>query len=101
MRFIFITFFTLSIIYFAGEEINWGQHWFHWNAPLFFEIYNEQYIGDTSETNFHNITSWLDQKPKILLTFFVLAGGILCPFYFIKNKNTNNLKFWIFPKRSD
>ena len=96
--FIFIIIFTLSIIYFAGEEVNWGQHWFHWNAPFFFEIYNDQYIGDTSETNFHNITSWLDQKPRILLTFFVLFGGIICPFYFNKNNNKTSLKFWIFPK---
>ena len=96
--FIFISLFTLSIIYFAGEEINWGQRLFQWKAPLFFEIYNEQYIGDTSETNFHNITSWLDQKPRILLTFFVLVGGILCPFYFNKNKNIKNFKYWILPK---
>ena len=96
--FIFIMLFTISLIYFAGEEINWGQHWFHWNAPLFFEVYNEQYIGDTSETNFHNITSWFDQKPRIILTLFVLVGGILCPFYFNKKININNLKHWIFPK---
>jgi len=96
--FIFIMLFTISLIYFAGEEINWGQHWFHWNAPLFFEVYNEQYIGDTSETNFHNITSWFDQKPRIILTLFVLVGGILCPFYFNKKININNLKHWIFPE---
>ena len=92
-----IILFTLGLIYFAGEEINWGQHWFHWEATKFFESYNDQYIGGTSETNFHNISSWFDQKPRILLTFFVLFGGIFCPFYFIINKNTNNFKYWIFP----
>ena len=92
-----IIFFTLGLIYFAGEEINWGQHWFHWESTKFFEIYNDQYIKNISETNFHNISSWFDQKPKILLIFFVLFGGIFCPFYYSINKNIHNLKYWIFP----
>ena len=32
------------------------------------------------------------------MTFFVLFGGIICPFYFNKNNNKTSLKFWIFPK---
>ena len=41
---LFIIFITLGLIYFAGEEINWGQHWFYWEANKFFETYNDQYI---------------------------------------------------------
>ena len=43
------------------------------------------------------MSSWFDQKPRIILTLFVLVGGIICPFYF-SNNNTNNLKQWILPK---
>ena len=94
---IIIFFYTLGLIYFAGEEISWGQHWFHWEATEFFKTYNDQYIGNTSETNFHNISSWFDQKPRILLTFFVLIGGIICPIFLSNNININSLKFWIYP----
>ena len=94
--FIIYFFFTLGLIYFGGEEINWGQHWFHWEANNFFDKYNDQYINDTSETNFHNISSWFDQKPRILLTIFVLVGGVFCPF-FSKNSNKEKLKYWILP----
>lgn len=88
--------FVLGLIYFAGEEINWGQHWFNWQANDFFERYNDQYIGDTSETNFHNISSWFDQKPRILLTFFVLFGGIYCPLFLSKN-NIGDWKYLAYP----
>ena len=94
---LFIIFITLGLIYFAGEEINWGQHWFYWEANKFFETYNDQYIRDTSETNFHNISSWFDQKPKILLTILILFGGIFCPFYFSVNKNIYSFKYLIIP----
>ena len=67
----FIIFFLIGLIYFTGEEISWGQQWFKWETNIFFKTINDQ-----SETNFHNISSWLDQKPRFLLTFFVISGGI-------------------------
>ena len=30
-------------------------------------------IRDRSETNFHNVSSWLDQKPRFFLTLFVIS----------------------------
>ena len=79
--------FLIGLVYFAGEEISWGQHWFNWETNNFFKNFNDQ-----SETNFHNISSWLDQKPKAILLFFVLFGGILSPL-FSYNKDKNNLTF--------
>ena len=96
MLFFFIFFLVIGLIFFAGEEISWGQNWFGWNTSNFFTNYNDQL-----ETNFHNISSWLDQKPKTILLFFVLFGGILSPL-FSHNKDKNNLtfKYILFPEIS-
>ena len=92
----FFILFLLGLIYFAGEEINWGQQWFLWDSNDFFNKYNDQYIGDTTETNFHNISSWLDQKPRFILTFFVIFGGLYLSF-FNKELKLNNFRTLIYP----
>jgi hypothetical protein len=51
-----------ALIYYLGEEISWGQHFFRWNTNEWFKIYNNQ-----NETNFHNITNLLDQLPRTLV----------------------------------
>jgi len=65
---------TLSCIYFAGEELSWGQHLFGWGTPEYLEAVNDQ-----EETNLHNISSWFDQKPRLILELWVLIGGVLWP----------------------
>jgi len=62
---------TAACIYFAGEEISWGQQLFGWQSP---EIMQE--INDQQETNIHNISSWFDQKPRLLLELWIIIGGI-------------------------
>ncbi|NIM10897.1 MAG: hypothetical protein GTO45_02820, partial [Candidatus Aminicenantes bacterium] len=62
---------TVACIYFAGEEISWGQQLFGWQSP---EIMQE--INDQQETNIHNISSWFDQKPRLLLELWIIIGGI-------------------------
>lgn len=62
---------TLGAIYFAGEEISWGQHLFGWETPDSFVAINDQ-----QETNLHNTSSWLDQKPRLLLEIWVLLLAI-------------------------
>ena len=85
--------FLIGLIYFTGEEISWGQQWFDWETNEFFKKNNDQ-----SETNFHNISSWFDQKPRFLLTYFVIIAGITCPLLNRKNIfNENKLRFWIYP----
>ncbi len=66
---------VLGCIYFAGEELSWGQHLFGWQTPPLLEAINDQ-----EETNVHNISSWFDQKPRLLLELWVLIGGVLYPF---------------------
>ena len=65
---------AVACFYIAGEEASWGQHFFDWSTP---ESWQE--INDQQETNLHNVSSWLDQKPRALLELGVVVGGILIP----------------------
>lgn len=60
--------------YVTGEEVSWGQHFLNWNTPEYWASFNDQ-----NETNFHNTSSWLDQKPRLLLELGVIIGGLLMP----------------------
>lgn len=64
----------LGCLYIAGEEISWGQTYLQWATP---ESWGQ--INDQNETNLHNTSTWLDQKPKILLQIGVLIGGMIIP----------------------
>lgn len=59
---VFLSIKILGLIYFAGEEISWGQHFFHWNTPEFIKEINNQ-----EETNLHNISNLFDQLPRSLV----------------------------------
>lgn len=61
-------------VYVTGEELSWGQHMFEWNTPEYWTKLNDQ-----GETNLHNTSIWLDQKPRLLLEIGVLVGGIIIP----------------------
>ena len=69
-----VVFFCLGCTYIAGEEISWGQHIFYWDTPEYWAEMNDQ-----QETNLHNMSSWLDQKPKLLLLLGVVVGGLIIP----------------------
>lgn len=65
---------TLACIYFAGEEVSWGQHYFGWQSPEMFQALNRQ-----QETNLHNMSSWFDRKPRALVELWVMLGGLAVP----------------------
>ncbi len=65
---------ALSCLYVGGEEISWGQSIFSWATPASWGLVNDQ-----NETNLHNTSAWLDQKPKIILQIGVLVGGLIIP----------------------
>jgi hypothetical protein len=65
---------TLACIYFAGEESSWGQCYFQWDTPGVIKSLNDQ-----GEMNFHNMSSWLDQKPRTLVELFVFASVVTAP----------------------
>ena len=54
--------FTVGCVYFAGEEISWGQHFFLWQTPEAWEQINKQ-----NETNIHNTYAIFDHFPRELL----------------------------------
>ena len=70
----YIGFAALCCVYVAGEEVSWGQHFLQWNTPEYWAQLNDQ-----EETNLHNISSWLDQKPRIALELGVIVGGFVIP----------------------
>lgn len=65
---------AIACFYVAGEEVSWGQHLFGWATPEFWAEVNDQ-----QETNLHNTSSWLDQKPRLVLEIGVLTGGLIFP----------------------
>lgn len=65
---------TLCCIYVAGEEISWGQHFIGWGTPGFWT-----HLNDQNETNLHNTSAWLDQKPRLILMIGVAVGGLIIP----------------------
>jgi hypothetical protein len=89
----------LGCFYFGGEEASWGQHWLGWNTPDGLRGLNDQ-----DETNIHNISSWFDQKPRLLLELGVLTGGILYPAWLRLRRQArpgdpNNPWYWLWPTR--
>lgn len=81
---------VLGCFYFGGEELSWGQHLFGWGTPEYLEEINDQ-----EETNIHNISSWFDQKPRLLLELWVLIGGvIMAPLNYLRG---NRSAGWLWP----
>lgn len=66
----------LGSVYFAGEELSWGQHFVGWNTPE-----NWSALNDQEETNLHNTSSLFDQFPRMVLTMAILFGGVFAPIY--------------------
>jgi len=66
---------AICSFYVAGEEISWGQHLLQWSTPEYWA-----HINDQGETNLHNTSSWLDQKPRLVLLIGVVTGGLIIPF---------------------
>lgn len=64
----------VGAIYVGGEEASWGQHYLGWSTPDTWQAVNDQ-----NETNLHNTSSWLDQKPRAILEVAVLFGALLLP----------------------
>ena len=69
-----LSLFAVAAIFFAGEDLNWGQYYFGWTAPEFFQAHNREH-----ETNLHNMSSWFNQKPRLVAELWLLIAGILVP----------------------
>lgn len=65
---------ALSCLYIAGEEMSWGQHFFHWNTPEYWALVNRQ-----GETNLHNTYAVFEKWPRAILEIGIFIGGLLVP----------------------
>ena len=86
---------VLGSIYFAGEEVSWGQHIFGWEASEYWQSLNDQ-----GETNLHNTGPLFDQIPRALLSVAALVGGVLVPLYLFLTKrrlDKASLHYWLWP----
>lgn len=87
---------TLGCFYLAGEELSWGQQLFQWQTPDEIAALNDQ-----NETNLHNMSSWFDQKPRLLLELWVLFGGIVLPLRRLAGYRApyaeNSFRGWFWP----
>lgn len=71
---------ALASLYVGGEEVSWGQHFLNWTTPEYWAAINDQ-----QETNLHNTSSWLDQKPRLVLLIGIVFGGLIAPYLIKKN----------------
>jgi hypothetical protein len=65
---------ALSCLYIAGEEMSWGQHFFHWNTPEYWAMVNRQ-----EETNLHNTYAIFEKTPRSILELSIFIGGLIVP----------------------
>ena len=65
---------ALSCLYIAGEEMSWGQHFFHWSTPEYWAMVNRQ-----GETNLHNTYAVFEKWPRAILEIGIFIGGLLVP----------------------
>src|SRR5262245_5781097 len=65
---------ALTCLYTAGEEISWGQHFFHWTTPEYWALVNRQ-----QETNLHNTYAVLEKWPRAVLEVGIAIGGLFLP----------------------
>jgi hypothetical protein len=73
-----LLFYAAGAFYFAGEEASWGQHLIGWDTPE-----GIAKLNDHGETNLHNITNWADEKPKQVVDFASMFGGIALPLFLL------------------
>ena len=86
---------VLGCIYYAGEEVSWGQHWFGWGTP---EGWMD--VNDQGETNLHNTSALLDQVPRMLLTIAAVVGGVMIPVYLMVREKVfaaDEFLAWLWP----
>jgi len=87
---------ALGCFYIGGEEISWGQQLVHWKTPAAIDVLNRQH-----ETNLHNMSTWFNEKPRILVELGVLVGGVLLPLSrLLRGKRLaarDGFAFWLWP----
>ena len=92
-RFI-LAIYILGLFFYFFEEISWGQHFFNWNTPEFFEKINNQ-----NETNLHNINNLFNQLPRNLVLIWCSSSFILIKLN-LRKLDSYRLKEFILPNEN-
>lgn len=67
--------FIVAMIFFAGEDLNWGQHYIGWTPPDYFLEHNRE-----EETNIHNMWPLLfNRLPRAVVNVWLLLACIVVP----------------------
>ncbi|WP_439541991.1 hypothetical protein [Hyphomicrobium sp.] len=68
--------FIAAMVFFAGEDLNWGQHYIGWTPSDYFLKYNRE-----QETNLHNMWPLLfNRLPRAVVEIWLAVACILVPF---------------------
>lgn len=92
---IWMIIYLLGCIYYLGEEMSWGQHYFGWATPETWSLVNDQ-----QETNIHNTNPIFDQVPRAILSTAALLGGVIVPLFNLIRRNgfdLSSINYWIWP----
>lgn len=94
--------FAAGLLFFAGEEASWGQHWLGFHTPAGIAARNDQ-----GEFNLHNVpilAELFDQLPRTILTVVALVGGVIVPLVRLRRGDTCERDFhaagpsgWMWP----
>lgn len=72
---IWLALFIAAMVFFAGEDLNWGQHYFGWTPSDYFLEHNRE-----NETNLHNMWPLLfNRLPRALVTTWLVVACLLVP----------------------
>lgn len=71
----------LAAIFFAGEEVSWGQTWFGWKTP-------DRYQSVSPETNLHN-NEWFVIRVQSLGSIFLIVMFFILPALWTQRKKLN------------
>ncbi len=91
---------TAAAVFFAGEEISWGQQWLGWATPEPVAALNRQ-----GEFNLHNMGKQLTSRtPKFRAGLVVVLGGIVFPLWRrwrgIAYPDRADWRYWVAPTRA-
>ncbi len=91
---VLLSIYFIGITYYFFEEMSWGQHFFKWSTPDYFETINSQ-----NETNLHNINNLFNQLPRNLLLIWCCFSFLFVKINFTK-LDIFYLKEFIFPNNN-
>ncbi len=89
--------YAIALIFFAGEDQNWFQYWLGAEVPPYFLENNKE-----QEINLHNISSWFNQKPRLVVEMWALFACVLIPLGYctaIRRKTSGFIPDALWPDR--